>query len=576
MLSYSTLLHLLRGPLILDEDLARKARILRAIIYSAFVLTLIMVVAVGVFIPDSIDSWIILIAVLAWEFIVIVTMLGGMIGAACILLTIGLMVNALATSFMFGGVRQVTFSSYVIVILTGGILLGKRTGFFLAGIGIIAGLAMLYSEMIGWLPPSDPLDSPTTWAAATVTFIWAAVVLYMALKNFEEELTRRGQEVEKRRLAQEQITILHHETEEHLHRVQALHTIDQAITTGQQLPSVLQVLLEQTMAQIHVDAGAVSLLSSRDRTLQVAARLGLRSDLVRPIGQIVLDPFALEALNKEQLVQIPNLASQSASLLTAGRESDEGVVGYWATPLFVKGEVRGLLEAFNRSPLEDHDHQIDFFLALGTQAAIAVDNAGLFQELQRSNAELTLSYDATIEGWSRALELRDGGTEGHSRRVTDLTLNLARRFGFSDPELAHIRRGALLHDIGKMAIPDSILLKPGPLDPSEWEIMRAHPTYALQLLSPIAFLRPALDIPYCHHEKWDGTGYPRGLKGEEIPLSSRIFAVVDVWDALSSDRSYRKAWSRKAVLDYLISQTGKHFDPQVLTLFISLVQELDV
>jgi putative nucleotidyltransferase with HDIG domain len=147
----------------------------------------------------------------------------------------------------------------------------------------------------------------------------------------------------------------------------------------------------------------------------------------------------------------------------------------------------------------------------------------LFQDLQRANVELTLSYDATIEGWARALELRDGETEGHSRRVKDITIMLACRLGLPESELDQVRRGALLHDIGKMAIPDAILLQPGPLDASEWKIMRAHPVYAMQLMSPITFLKPALDITYCHHEKWDGTGYPRGLRGEEIPLSARIF-----------------------------------------------------
>lgn len=178
--------------------------------------------------------------------------------------------------------------------------------------------------------------------------------------------------------------------------------------------------------------------------------------------------------------------------------------------------------------------------------------------------------DATIEGWSRALDLRDKETEGHSQRVTELTLRLARSMGISEAELVHVRRGALLHDIGKMGIPDNILLKPDPLTEEEWEIMRLHPVLAYDMLSPIDYLRPALDIPYCHHEKWDGTGYPNGLKGEQILLAARIFAVVDVWDALRSERPYRPGWPENKVIEYIREQAGKHFDPTVVEVFLKM------
>ena len=187
------------------------------------------------------------------------------------------------------------------------------------------------------------------------------------------------------------------------------------------------------------------------------------------------------------------------------------------------------------------------------------------------NSQLLHAYDATIEGWSRALDLRDHETEGHSRRVTEMTLRLARAVGVPEDALVHIKRGALLHDIGKMGVPDSVLLKPGPLDAEEWEIMRRHPSLAREMLAPTEFLHPALDIPYCHHEKWDGTGYPRGLRGEQIPLSARLFSLVDVWDALVSDRPYRAAWPRERVLDHLCSLSGTHFDPELVAVFISLL-----
>src|SRR6185369_14025871 len=205
---------------------------------------------------------------------------------------------------------------------------------------------------------------------------------------------------------------------------------------------------------------------------------------------------------------------------------------------------------------------------LATQAAIAIENAQLFVNLQRSNIDLGLAYDATIEGWSRALDLRDRETEGHSQRVTEMTVNLARSFGFSEMELVQIRWGSLLHDIGKMGVPDSILLKPGSLTEEEWRAMKQHPKFAYDLLSPILYLRLALDIPYCHHEKWDGSGYPRGLKGEQIPLSARIFAVVDVWDALCSDRPYRAGWDQEKVREHILTLSGTHFDPQVVDMFL--------
>jgi putative two-component system response regulator len=182
------------------------------------------------------------------------------------------------------------------------------------------------------------------------------------------------------------------------------------------------------------------------------------------------------------------------------------------------------------------------------------------------------ALDATLESWGRALELRGIESEGHTERVSGMALQVAQAMGTADAELVHVRRGALVHDIGKMGIPDRIMFKVGPLDEDEWAEMRRHPIYAYELLSPIDVLRPALEIPYCHHEKWDGTGYPRGLAGEEIPLSARIFAVVDVWDALHSDRSYRPAWSSSEVNDYLHDQSGHHFDPAVIRTFFGLLR----
>jgi len=194
-----------------------------------------------------------------------------------------------------------------------------------------------------------------------------------------------------------------------------------------------------------------------------------------------------------------------------------------------------------------------------------------FRKLQQALVLLQDAYDATLEGWVRALDLREHELEGHSQRVAKMTVRLARALRLDSDELVHVRRGALLHDIGKIAIPDSILRKAGALSECEWEIMRRHPEYARSMIEPIAYLQPALEIPYCHHERWDGKGYPRGLKGEDIPRAARIFTVVDVWDALISDRPYRTRWEGERVRHYLKENSGTIFDPEVVTTFLEIL-----
>jgi putative two-component system response regulator len=191
------------------------------------------------------------------------------------------------------------------------------------------------------------------------------------------------------------------------------------------------------------------------------------------------------------------------------------------------------------------------------------------QELEVSHQALRKAYDVTIAGWARAMDYRDHETEGHSQRVCDLTIGLARFMNFPEAEIVHIGRGALLHDMGKLAIPDAILLKPGKLTESEWMIMRQHPTYAYEMLQPIEYLRPALDIPYCHHERWNGSGYPRGLRETQIPHAARVFAIVDVWDAMFSERPYQKAQTLEYAIHYLQTQSGQHFDPEVVEAFLA-------
>ncbi|MCE9645729.1 MAG: GAF domain-containing protein [Chloroflexi bacterium] len=244
-------------------------------------------------------------------------------------------------------------------------------------------------------------------------------------------------------------------------------------------------------------------------------------------------------------------------------------------PMLYRGELIGVLTAdeagdSERKFTEADEHLLTLF---ASQAAGAIHAARLYENLKRSNADITSAYDTTIEGWSRAMDLRDHETEGHTLRVTSLTLKLARRIGLSESQLTHIRRGSLLHDIGKMGVPDAILLKDGNLNGEEWEIMRKHPQLAYEMLSSIDYLHEALDIPSNHHEKWDGTGYPRGLKGEQIPLAARIFAVVDVWDAIRSDRPYRQGWDSETAIGYIKSNSGTHFDPKIVEAFLAMLRE---
>ena len=231
------------------------------------------------------------------------------------------------------------------------------------------------------------------------------------------------------------------------------------------------------------------------------------------------------------------------------------------------------------SPVFDADGTLTHFVGVQTditrrkqaEEEILHANGLLEQKVQERTRELEHAYDATLEGWVKALDIRDHETQGHTQRVMQMALRLAHALGMNEEEKLQIRRGALLHDIGKIGIPDDVLLKPGKLDDEEWDIMKRHAVYAYEWLLPIEYLNPALAIPHCHHEKWDGTGYPCGLKGEEIPLAARLFALVDVWDALSSDRPYRRAWPQDRVLDHLQSLGGTHFDPQVLEVFLSIL-----
>jgi PAS domain S-box-containing protein/putative nucleotidyltransferase with HDIG domain len=362
------------------------------------------------------------------------------------------------------------------------------------------------------------------------------------------------------------------QTNRRLRNVQALRTIDTAITGSLDLGLTLSVILEQVTTQQNVDAADILLLNPHSHLLEFVAGRGFLTGGINHSHLRLGEGYAGRAALERETVFIPDLTSVAKGNVRADLILGEGLVTYCGVPLIAKGVVKGVLETFHRNRLDVGTEWVAFLETLAGQAAIAVDSAQMFTGLQRSNIDLVLAYDATIEGWSKTLDLRDRETENHSQRVTELSDHLARTLGMGEADLVHLRRGALLHDIGKMGIPDEILHKAGSLTEEERKIMEKHPEYAFDLLSPISYLRPAIDIPYCHHEHWDGSGYPRGLKGEQIPLAARIFAVVDNWDALTSNRPYRPAWPRKQVEEHIRSLSGINFDPLIVEAFLRMMK----
>lgn len=367
-----------------------------------------------------------------------------------------------------------------------------------------------------------------------------------------------------------------HRLRQQLSRLRALRDIDMAITASLDVRVTLKVALDQVISLLEVDAADILLVEGGTQALTYGAGRGFRTDALRYTALEFGEGHAGRAARNQEAVEIPDLREEPGEFAPSGKFDQEGFVRYMALPLIAHGDTNGVLEVFHRTEFEPDREWRDFLEAIAGQAAIAIDNASLIEDLRESNQRLREAYDATIAGWARALELRDRETMGHTERVTEITVRLAREYGIPQADLVHVRWGSLLHDIGKMGVPDHILRKPGPLDDEEWEVMERHPVHAHELLSPISHLRSALDIPYCHHEKWDGSGYPRGLEGEQIPIAARIFAVVDVWDALRSDRPYRDAWPEDEVLEHLREESGSHFDPDVLTVFLDLHESLDL
>ena len=352
-------------------------------------------------------------------------------------------------------------------------------------------------------------------------------------------------------------------------KLRALMSVGQVINSSLGLRRVLEEVMDSLISLMHAERGFLML---REASGEFAVQIA------RGIAHINLDEEAF----KVSKTVVRKVVDSGAPILTTNAQADPrfdaqmSVAAYQlrsilCVPLKLKDDLIGVLYVDNRAHAGIFkENDLELISGFADQAAVAIDSARLFEDLQESHRELEKAYQATLEGWVRALDLRDKETEGHTQRVTILTERLARSMGVEGEALVNITRGALLHDIGKMAIPDGILLKPGQLTDDERMLIQKHPVYAYQMLSPIAFLVPAIDIPYCHHEKWDGSGYPRGLRGKEIPFAARIFPVIDVWDALTSNRPYRKALPQYEVRQRIKNDSGKHFDPVVVDAFMEM------
>lgn len=352
-----------------------------------------------------------------------------------------------------------------------------------------------------------------------------------------------------------------------LQKMERLMEINITLNSTLELAQVLDFIMAKAVEMLECEAGSILLCNKEENCLMFSASTSADSKTLSQIQIPLSDSLAGTIFSKNTHLVVNNVDQDIRHNASVAAQINFQTRSLLGVPMRIQDRVIGVLEALNKKDGGFTDEDVKILTAIASQAAVAIENAQLVEALHEA-------YESTLEGWAAALDLRDKETEGHSQRVTSLALQLAQAMGMSKEELAYLRQGALLHDIGKMGVPDRILLKNGPLTEQEQAIMRQHPGNAYNMLYPITHLRPALDIPYCHHEKWDGTGYPRGLKGEEIPLAARIFTIVDVWDALRSNRPYRQAWSVEETIAYLQEQAGTSFDPKIVDRFVQIIPSL--
>lgn len=387
---------------------------------------------------------------------------------------------------------------------------------------------------------------------------------------FTEERLRVFQALANQTAASLENARLLNETQRQLASIQALHNIDTAIIESIADQGVFDMTLDTIIQQLGIDAASILYRDPKEGKFELLSARGVSTATILAMANCNENSLARQALEKGKPYITGRLA-EGKSCEARERLLAEGMNVFCAIPLSSKDEALGVLELFSRRPFDPAVEWNEYLAMFVGQVTIAFNNMEMVRKLERSNEGLVKAYDATIETLSFALDLKDHGTNWHSKRVTELTMLLARSMGIAGDGLSQVWRGAMLHDIGKIGIPDRILLKPGALDDEEMAAMRKHTVYAYQMLSHIDYLAQAIDIPYAHHEKWDGSGYPRGLSGEAIPLAARVFAVIDVYDALTSDRPYRPAWTAERALAEIRAQAGRHFDPAVVEAFFALL-----
>jgi putative nucleotidyltransferase with HDIG domain len=424
----------------------------------------------------------------------------------------------------------------------------------------VAGAYEIYHDLASIEPHMAELRL-SIWGSVGLGFLILYGSLFTLVRGASLRLFRSDQE--NARLYQETKQQLV-QLEQHRQEQEAIITMATALRMAPDRAAMPPVVLSQLRALLQTDGAALETLVPATGELIIELGIGIwalvTGERIPPgqglSAQVIATgrPYRNNAVASDPHLFRPDLIGEC--------QAAAGV------PLIAQGQIIGLLWIARRAAITDLEFRL--LAAIGDMTANAMHRASLHEQTVRLADDLALAYDTTLEGWVRALDLRDQETEGHSLRVAEMSVRLGRSWGLNEADLVQIRRGALLHDIGKMAISDRILLKPGPLSEEEWVIMRRHPDYAYQLLLPVTYLRPAIEIPYGHHEKWDGSGYPRGLKGEQIHLAARLFAVIDVYDALRSDRPYRSAWPEDRVLAHVQSLAGTHFDPDVVQSFLAL------
>jgi len=365
---------------------------------------------------------------------------------------------------------------------------------------------------------------------------------------------------------------LFEQTVKRLNNIESLRQIDRAISSNFDMKSTLAIISETAQNQLDVSAVDILLYNQHSQILNYIYGHGFRNSGVRETNLDLMGSLAGQVVKARKKIEIAELKGVNAASLPANLVSEE-FVSYIGVPLIAKSKVNGVLEVFDRVNNKHDLDWYDYLEAFAHQASIAIDNSGLFENLQRLNIEMASEYDTTIGAWVQTLEIRDPSYTGHSRRVMEISVKIATALGIRGEKLLHLRHGVMMHDIGMLGIPESILLKPGKLTASEWDLVRQHPRIAYDLLSQISNWHKSLDIPYSHHEKWDGSGYPQGLKNDVIPLGARICAVADVYDTLQMERPFRSAWKKAQAADYIREGAGSHFDPEVVRIFFALIKD---